>query len=234
MPIRDLNIGSLFKGKFLTNAGTLQQKLQRVKAFLFDWDGVFNDGEKKENGSSAFSEVDAMATNLLRFNHYLRHQQVPLVAVLSGEKNVSAFTLAEREHFHAVYYKIKHKINALSHFCEAYELQHEEVAFFFDDVLDLSVAARVGLRIMTGRPANPLLLKYAEDHLLADYITANDGGRHGVREGIELLMGLTGQYNETLDHRIQFTAVYQDYLTQRDKAVPEFFTADHLRQIVKQ
>jgi 3-deoxy-D-manno-octulosonate 8-phosphate phosphatase (KDO 8-P phosphatase) len=234
MPDPDQNIGDLFNGKFLVGTDSLQQKLRQVKAFLFDWDGVFNDGEKKENGSSSFSEVDAMATNLLRLNHYLVHQKTPIVALLSGEKNISAFTLAEREHFHAVYFKIKHKINALSHFCENYNLQYEEVAFFFDDVLDFSVAAKVGLRIMLGRDANPLLVKFVQDHQLADYITANDGGRYGVREGIELLMGLTGKYNLSLDHRIQFSPVYQEYLSQRDLAVPEYFTADHLRQIVRQ
>jgi 3-deoxy-D-manno-octulosonate 8-phosphate phosphatase (KDO 8-P phosphatase) len=234
MPGQVQNITSLFKGRFLTGVETLPVKLQRIKAFLFDWDGVFNDGEKKENGSSAFSEVDAMATNLLRFSHYIIHQKNPVVAVLSGEKNASAFTLAEREHFHAVYYKVKHKINALDHFCENYDLQHEEVAFFFDDVLDLSVTARVGLRIMIGRSANPLLLKYVEERQLADYITANDGGRYGVREGIELLMGISGKYEEALDHRTQYSPFYLEYLAQRDRSVPEYFTANNLRQIVKQ
>jgi hypothetical protein len=47
-------------------------------------------------------------------------------------------------------------------------------------------------------------------------------------------MGLTGLYNETLDHRIQFGQLYQEYLAQRDKPNPEFFTTDSSGIIIKQ
>jgi 3-deoxy-D-manno-octulosonate 8-phosphate phosphatase (KDO 8-P phosphatase) len=228
------HITSLFKGNFISDPLTIAQKLKGIKAFLFDWDGVFNNGEKKENGSSSFNEIDAMGTNLLRFNHYLLHKQVPVVTVVTGEKNDFAFHLSEREHFHAVYFKIKNKISALKHFCTQYKLQPGEVAFFFDDVLDLSIPPVAGLRLMIGRPSNPLLLHYVAEKKMADYISVNDGGRHGVREVIELLMGLTGLYNETLDHRIQFGQIYQEYLAQRDKPNPEFFTADSSGIIIKQ
>jgi 3-deoxy-D-manno-octulosonate 8-phosphate phosphatase (KDO 8-P phosphatase) len=223
---------SLFKGNFISDPASIFQKLKGIKAFLFDWDGVFNDGEKKENGSSSFSEVDAMGTNLLRFNYFMQHQDVPVVAIVTGEKNDFAFRLSEREHFHAVYFKIKNKIAALGHLCNSYQLQPGEVAFFFDDVLDLSIPPVAGLRMMIGRTSNPLLLNYVAENKLADYITANDGGRHGVREAIELLIGLTGLYNETLDHRIQYDEVYRSYIALRDKPSPGFFTADLSGKII--
>lgn len=227
------HITSLFKGDFVSNPARIAKKLKGIKAFLFDWDGVFNDGEKKENGSSSFSEVDAMGTNLIRFNYYLQHQQVPVVAVVTGEKNEFAFRLSEREHFQAVYFKIKNKISALEHLCVKYNLQPAEVAFFFDDVLDLSIPPVSGLRMMIGRSSNPLLINYVTEKKMADYITANDGGRHGVREAIELLIGLTGLYNETLDHRVQYDEVYRKYIGERDQPIPEFFTADSSGKIIK-
>lgn len=206
--------------------------MKGIKAFLFDWDGVFNDGEKKENGSSAFKEIEAMGTNLLRLNHFILHGKNPYVAVITGEKNEYAFRLAEREHFHAVYFRIKHKVAALEHFCNTHDLQPEEIAFFFDDVLDFSVPPKVGLRMMIGRKATPLLSRYAGERGLADYITANDGNHHGLREAIELMMGLSGQYDATLDHRIEFNGLYQEYLSQRDLPKPSFFTADPSGKIV--
>src|SRR5579871_3769722 len=203
-----LPITNLFKGKFLTDVPAFAEKFSAIKAFVFDWDGVFNNGIKNENGSSAFSEIDAMGTNLLRFNHYLRNDKTPIVAVISGEKNKAAFTLARREHFHAVYYKFVHKIAALDHLCNQHQLQYHEVAFIFDDVLDFSVAKICGLRLMISRECNPLLLKFVEENKLADYLTFADGGNHAVREIVELLTGISGKYDETISQRMQFSETY--------------------------
>jgi len=35
-------------GEFITPVSELAEKLSSVKAFIFDWDGVFNDGTKNE------------------------------------------------------------------------------------------------------------------------------------------------------------------------------------------
>ena len=47
-------IPEFFKGTFLTDPSLIRQKFFNAKAFVFDWDGVFNDGYKNENGSSFF------------------------------------------------------------------------------------------------------------------------------------------------------------------------------------
>ena len=110
MSLADLkHITALFNGRFLTEPVAIQEKLFQAKAFVFDWDGVFNNGAKNENGSSPFSEVDSMGINMLRFNHYLQRQQNPLAAIITGEKNQAANMFAKREHFHSVYYNIKTK-----------------------------------------------------------------------------------------------------------------------------
>ena len=59
-----------FKGVFITDVAIIQQKLQQVKAFIFDWDGVFNDGRKDIQGNSGFSEIDSMGINMMRFSYY--------------------------------------------------------------------------------------------------------------------------------------------------------------------
>lgn len=88
------NIGQLYTSlgaEFVISQEQLHAKLKGIKAFVFDWDGVFNNGDKPARGSSHFSEVDSMGTNLLRFSHYLHHGELPLTAIISGEKKRNRF-----------------------------------------------------------------------------------------------------------------------------------------------
>ena len=213
-----------FKGRFFSAPEALVARLQGIKAFVFDWDGVFNGGVKDEHGSSPFNEIDSMGTNLLRFNYYLRGNTQAVTAIISGENNKAAITLANREHFDAVYCGIKHKAVALEHFCESHGIRDSEVAYMFDDVLDFSIAARCGLRIMVLRACNPLMIQWAEEKGYIDYLTAADGANYAVREMVELLTGISGRYEETMSERAEFTERYQQYLAQRNKATTRLFT----------
>ena len=224
-------IAEQFKGHFILEPAAIRERLSRVKAYVFDWDGVFNNGQKNEQGSGPFNEVDAMGTNLLRFNHYLCTGELPLVVIISGENNRAAQTLANREHFHAVYSGIKYKPEALEHLTKGTMLQPEEIAFVFDDVLDLSVAARAGVRFLVRRACNPLLTDYVVRQGLADYITACDGNNSAVREVVELITGLNGMYAETIEERMNFTKVYQQYLQLRNQSRPVFYTSRDARII---
>ena len=230
-PIHD--IAERFRGRFLTPPEQVREKLFRIKAYIFDWDGVFNSGFKDEDGSSPFSEVDSMGTNMLRLNHYLRTGSLPVTAILSGERNKAAFTLARRERFHAAYYSIRNKTTALSHICDTWRIRPEEVAFVFDDILDLSIADQCGLRVMVQRPCNPLLIDFAEKRQLADYITGLDGAHHAVRETAEMLCGISGKYDETISHRIAFSKTYRQYLSLRDGTETSFFCRDESENIIQ-
>jgi len=217
------HIKSLFKGSFLVSPETLLAKLQQVKAFVFDWDGVFNSGFKDAGGSSPFNEIDSMGINMMRFNHFIRKGENPVTAIISGERNAAALSLAGREHFHRVYSGIKNKKEALLDLCDAYKFSPAETAFFFDDVLDLSMAPVCGLRILVGRDTNPMFHNLVSTHELADYITANDGGHHAIREGVELLMGLTGRYNNTIMQRVAWSEHYQQYIIDRNAIKTQYF-----------
>lgn len=211
-----MELTNAFKGTFITAPGVIQEKFAQIKAFVFDWDGVFNDGFKDADGNSHFSEVDSMGTNLLRLNYYLRHHALPPVAVISGERNKAALSFAQREHIDAIYCGIKYKAEALEHLQHRWGILPHEVAFFFDDVLDFSIAKVCGLRFMIGRSANPLLIDFAIRNELVDYVTANDGGHGAIREASEMLMQLSGLYDETLTHRMMFTGLYQEYFGKRN------------------
>ncbi len=221
-----MDFENLFKGKFLTPPANILVKLEKIRAYIFDWDGVFNNGEKDERNTSLFNEIDAMGINLLRFNHYKRNGAMPLCGIITGERNSASHSLANREHLDFVYYKIKHKSTALEHLCKEHNLAPDEILFVFDDVLDLDVAAKVGVRMMVSRPANPLLIKYAEERQLMDYLTANDGNNHALREVVEVLTGLTGIYDETLSDRIEYNDTYRKFITLRNTLPTEYYTVE--------
>jgi 3-deoxy-D-manno-octulosonate 8-phosphate phosphatase (KDO 8-P phosphatase) len=217
--------------EFVTPANEIAQKFNSIKAFVFDWDGVFNNGEKNGGGSSSFNEIDSMGTNLLRFAYYLKHKQLPQTAVISGEKNESAFFFAQREHFSASYFKIVNKKWALDHLCNIYGIKPSEICYFFDDVLDLNVAKEAGLRVLINRKATTLFTNYAKQHNLVDYITANPSGNFAVREACEMLMGITGSFDEVISRRMDYDDVYQQYIMSRNMPTTHFYTYNN-RQII--
>lgn len=218
------NIFAQIGGQFIVPIDELAQKIKPVKAFIFDWDGVFNDGIKDNYGSSNFSEIDAMGTNLLRFGWWLADGALPLVVVVSGERNLRSFELAKREHYHAAYFRVKHKIEALQHLMATHQLQPHEVAFFFDDALDLSLAEQCGVRIMVRHRGNPLFKKYVVENGLVDYITGSEGHQFAVREGCELLLGLRQIHDQTIAERTRYQPHYAQYLGQRQALETQYFT----------
>jgi 3-deoxy-D-manno-octulosonate 8-phosphate phosphatase (KDO 8-P phosphatase) len=211
-------------GTFITPPEILSAKMEHIKAFVFDWDGVFNNGQKMSASGSSFSEVDSMGTNLLRFSHFLRHGQLPLTAILSGEKNETAFYFSERECLHYSFFKVPHKLEALNFLWEKEKIRPEQIAFFFDDVLDLPLAEVCGLRIMINQGVNPQFLHYCKKNNLVDYLTSVPGGSFAVRESTELLIGLNDNYEEVITSRKNNTSAYQNYITARRLIHPGFYT----------
>ncbi len=167
-----------------------------------------------------------MGINMLRFSYWLQHGQVPYTAIISGEHNKASFHLATREHFQSAYYKIANKTDALEHLCKTRALKAEEIAFVFDDILDVSMARKCGIRILVNRPGPSLFQKYIADHKLADYVTAAHSGRYAVRECCELIMGFQNSFETAIEERSAFSAKYTRYLRARNEMPTDFFTRE--------
>lgn len=209
-------------GVFIRPSSFIADRLEKVKAIVFDWDGVFHSGAKNADGSSTFSEIDSMGVNLLRFALYLRDGAIPPTAIFTGEINPTAQAFATREHFTEVQFKAKEKVAALNDFCATHQLKPEEIAFVFDDVLDLGMAAQVGLRIMVGRLSSSMLLEYVQERELAEYLTASDAHEGAVREFCELAIALMDKYEEVVDHRVSYSETYKTYWNLRQSIEPRF------------
>ena len=201
--------------RFLRPPDVLQRQLGMVRAVIFDWDGVFNGGWKDEQGGSPFSEVDSMGVNLLRFALWQREQRMLPAAIITGQRNPQAEQFARREHFNSIHMGYTHKPEAFQAFLAAHQLEARQVAFFYDDVLDIPVARQCGLRVLIKRRSSPML----ENHIVAqgdaDLLTHFSGAEHGLREACEVLIGLCGRPSDTFEHRIKHSDLYQSYLSER-------------------
>lgn len=220
---------SCMGGEFIVPPHQLADKYSKIKAFIFDWDGVFNDGIKGEPLSSGFSEIDSMGVNLLRFENWLRKSEIPLSFILTGQQNNQAQFFAEREHFNGVYYNFKNKKEALEHILKTHKLKAGQVAFVFDDVLDLSVAEMVGLRFLIKRKASCLLTDFVKQRKLCDYISANTSATFAVREICELLLALSDNYEKIMELRMRFDTVYHEYFALRNDQITNTISSDSLK-----
>lgn len=214
---------SLFEelgGEFISPSSLFIEKWQKVKAIVFDWDGVFNTGIKGHNTTSHFTEADSMGVNMLRFSSWLKNGETQLkTAIITGQNNESALHFAQREHFNLIYMAKANKADAFKNLLVKLEIDADEVMYVFDDVLDLPVAEKAGLRIMINRYASPLFYHHVKSHQLADYISFNEGGENAVREVCELLIGVNENYDEIMKKRSDFVGDYQRYLEERNQAL---------------
>lgn len=201
--------------RFYKQPDVLRRRLANVRAFVLDWDGVFNDGFKDTDGSSPFSEVDSMGLNLLRFTWWNMYKQLPPCIIITGQHNAQAEAFAQREHLHAVHMGFTHKPEAFATFLKEHNMRADQIAFFFDDVLDLPIARQVGFSTLIRRGASPLM-EIAAIKGNGDIATFNSGATHGLREACELIMFLSGRWEETLEHRVGNTEIYQNYLKMRN------------------
>lgn len=213
-------------GKFYISPERMRDALSNVRGFVFDWDGVFNNGYKGGGYEGVFSESDSMGTNLLRYGYWLKNGKLPYIAIITGQPNITAMKFAKREHYTAVYQNINDKKQAIEHACHIANMKPNQIACISDDVNDLSMSLICGLRIQVKRSASPLFAHYTANHSLCDYVTGHSGDRYAVREICELFLGLSGMYVQTIESRISFDEKYLSYYRTRNEYETNYYTGE--------
>lgn len=204
------------KGDLIIPADELRIKLENIKALVFDWDGIFNSGEKGQVPST-FNEIDSMGVNMLRFGYSMMSGKNPIAAIVTGARNETAIQWAQREHLHAVYLNVKHKEDVIPKLKASHGITEDEILFVFDDIHDLSLAKRSGIRILVQNPGASKFVDYCRRMKYFDYMTANRGNDNAVREISEMILDQIGMFEKTIEYRAEFNDTYQAYLQKRNE-----------------
>lgn len=168
---------------------TLTDRLKNIRLLLLDVDGVMTDGRIifDSNGieSKFFNVKDGHGIKMV--------QRAGIeVGIISGRESQVVVNRAAELAIGIVYQKCLDKLTPYLKILEATGLDHFQVAFVGDDVIDIPVMMRAGF---AAAPADAV----AEVIPHAHFVTRNRGGWGAVREVCDLLLKEQGVWGEITD-----------------------------------
>ena len=122
----------------------LIENFKRVKAFIFDIDGVLT------NGQVLVTEEGHMLRSMnIKDGYALQHavKQGYPIAIISGGKGSGILERLKGLGIQYIYLGQSHKMEAFEDALFAWQLKPEDVAYMGDDLPDLPVLKRVGLAV---------------------------------------------------------------------------------------
>lgn len=160
-------------------------KFQHITTFIFDVDGVFTNSEVivMENG-------DMLRVMNTRDGQAVRYALEAGYKVAVITKGASEGVRKRFEYLGLIdiYDKLKAKEVAFADLMEKYKLSKEEMLYMGDDIPDLPLFDKVGLSCCPSDAVIDVLNK-------ATYISHLPGGKGCVRDVIEKVMRLKGDWN---------------------------------------
>jgi len=156
----------------------LTEIAKKIKLAAFDVDGVMTDGSLTfiENGQEikTFDAKDGLGVVMLS-------KAGIITAIITGRKNATVKNRAEMLDIKELYMGSKNKIEALDELCEKYKLSYDEIAYMGDDLPDLCVLKRVGLKCCP----NDAVINVKE---VCNFVSEFNGGKGAVRELCDFLL----------------------------------------------
>lgn len=163
-----------------------KEELKKVRAFVFDMDGVI---------ASHTLFLDTSGTPLRTINvkdglaiHIAVRRGYP-VAVISGGRSYAMRRRMKRLGVHSVYFGARDKKIPLKQFLGQQGLSPEHVLYMGDDIPDLEAMGTVGFPTCPGDAVT-------EVKQLSRYISPYSGGDGCVRDIIEQVLRLHGQWSD--------------------------------------
>lgn len=158
-------------------------RAKAIKMVVFDVDGVLTDGSLflGDDGQEykAFNSRDGHGMTMLR-------QAGIAMAVITGRRSEVVRIRMESLGVEYVYQGRRDKRPAYTELIQACGLEHSEIAYMGDDVVDLPVMRQVGLAIAVA-DAHPLVKQYCH------WQTRLPGGAGAAREVCEELLAAQGK-----------------------------------------
>lgn len=154
--------------------------LNHVKAFAFDVDGVFTDGQVY-----LFPKEDFVRAVNIKDGYAIQHciKMGYPVAIISGGKSNEVAKRFQKLGVTDIYLGASNKLEIYEDFRMKYQLEHINILFMGDDIPDYEIMQKVGI------PTCPADAAY-EIKEIAVYISDKGGGNGCVRDIVEQVMRL--------------------------------------------
>jgi len=168
----------------LTEFTNFKEDLEKIKAFIFDIDGVLS-----KQTISLDNDGNPMRTVNIRdgYSLQLAIKKGYKIAVISGGNSESFRERLESLGVNNVYLNCPDKLKVYSEYMETEELGTEEILYMGDDIPDLEVMKLVGVAVC---PADA----DSEIKQISQYISDKRGGEGCVRDVIEQVLRLHGKW----------------------------------------
>ncbi len=162
------------------------EKLQHIKAFIFDVDGVLTDGlvHLTETGEQLrqFNIKDGYALKLAIKRGY------PVAAITGGKSKGIELRLKALGIEH-VFLGVDSKPEVYTEFINGHQLSAEQILYMGDDIPDLAVMKLAGLPVC---PADAV----EEIKAISAYVSPKTGGRGCVRDVIEKVLKIQNKWHD--------------------------------------
>lgn len=166
-----------------------KEKLKKVKVVLLDVDGVLTDGgiyyTNRGDEIKKFNVKDGSGIKMaIRAGFKF--------AIITGRVSNIVLKRATELGINNIYQGVKQKHTLIDDIKKEFKVTEEEVAFIADDIIDLELFKKVGVRIAVA-DAHKMIKRYA--HI----ITNASGGNGAVREFIDMLLDVNGLWEKAIE-----------------------------------
>ncbi|MBE6209720.1 MAG: HAD hydrolase family protein [Rikenellaceae bacterium] len=158
--------------------GNFKEDIARVKAFVFDVDGVFTDGS-----ITPTADGDFIRTYYAQDGYAVAYavQQGYRICIISGGRGALLARRFEMLHVEDTYFNCADKEQALAEFLAKYNLDAADVIYMGDDIPDLGVMRKVGIPVCPADACSEIIEA-------SRYVSEFKGGRGAVRDIIEQVL----------------------------------------------
>jgi 3-deoxy-D-manno-octulosonate 8-phosphate phosphatase (KDO 8-P phosphatase) len=160
----------------------------KIKAFIFDFDGVFTDGKVQytSNGekSKSYNIKDGMGLKILRENGIKYF-------LISGDHSMAVMRIAEHLKFEEIHIGVENKYLRLIEILERYKLSMNDILYMGDDINDLDIMREAGT-IACPNDAIDDVRELVESQY--GIVSDKCGGNGAVRDVIDKIIKMNKKY----------------------------------------
>jgi 3-deoxy-D-manno-octulosonate 8-phosphate phosphatase (KDO 8-P phosphatase) len=167
--------------------GNFKEDLKRVKAFIFDVDGVFSSSEIILHPSG-----ELMRTMNIKDGFALQYtvKKGYIIGIITGGNSESVKVRFQNLGVKDIYLKSHVKMDDFNDFIKKHNLDPSEILYMGDDLPDYDVMKRVGFPTC---PSDAV----EEIRAISKYISDKPGGEGCVRDVIEQVLKLHGKWMDS-------------------------------------